>query len=524
MASTDIHTLLQQELNPNDPSLGVNAAQANTAIQTGTNPFDPNQPPPPSTVAPPNSPNSVDVRAAPPRVPVRPMPEPAPAMPHDPTKFGPPAQPAKSDVAVVGPNAAGGPQDPLSAWLAAFGGPAGAGAAFRSSGDQGPVPMEKTSTAPVVQGLQNRVDAAQQNADADLAANQEMKGVTANAAQEYGNNYAQGKAKMQDALDRSGSYMDRAAQALDEYKNTKIDPQHFWANQTTPQKILNIVGLFLGGLGGGENKALTLLQKEIAQDTEAQVNNRDALKTTADGYNSLSGVADKYFHSAAERMSFLNAAKTQEVTAQMAAIASKYADPKIKASMMDAIGKLQKDSVEQIRKIHDSNNQATLQGAEARNQNAQAARTYQEVGMGPINKFMEWQKFQQQGQDGIVYDGGKPVAMRDPKVATEVNNRLRVNATQMAAANQLQGLIDHTGPLSPSDNQAYEAALNELVGKLPPEEAKLLAPVMPGANALGSSQHAAIEQLIRTLKQDHDAEITQLGVNRTPEALGGKRI
>jgi hypothetical protein len=62
---------------------------------------------------------------------------------------------------------------------------------------------------------------------------------------------------------------------IDEYSKAEVDPEHFWAKASTGQKIMNVVGMALGGagaiLGGGsDNPALRIIQQQIQQDIELQ--------------------------------------------------------------------------------------------------------------------------------------------------------------------------------------------------------------------------------------------------------------
>lgn len=60
----------------------------------------------------------------------------------------------------------------------------------------------------------------------------------------------------------------------DAYTKGQIDPNHVWNSKSTAQKVGTIIGLFLGGIGagmkGGDNVALTMLNKSIDRDIESQ--------------------------------------------------------------------------------------------------------------------------------------------------------------------------------------------------------------------------------------------------------------
>lgn len=77
--------------------------------------------------------------------------------------------------------------------------------------------------------------------------------------------------------------------AIEDMKNSHIDPKAYINNMTTNQKVGTAIGLILGGMGGGimgtgQNVALDFLNKQIANDVEAQVKNRDNKQTV---YNAM---------------------------------------------------------------------------------------------------------------------------------------------------------------------------------------------------------------------------------------------
>lgn len=71
------------------------------------------------------------------------------------------------------------------------------------------------------------------------------------------------------------SELDNERQAFQhDLQNEHIDPKHYWSSQSTGSKIATGIGLILGGMGsgvtGGENPALSFLNKQIDRDIEAQ--------------------------------------------------------------------------------------------------------------------------------------------------------------------------------------------------------------------------------------------------------------
>lgn len=52
--------------------------------------------------------------------------------------------------------------------------------------------------------------------------------------------------------------------------DTRIDPQRFWANKGTGEKVTAAIAVFLGGLPGGPNRALEILDGAVQRDIMAQ--------------------------------------------------------------------------------------------------------------------------------------------------------------------------------------------------------------------------------------------------------------
>lgn len=53
-------------------------------------------------------------------------------------------------------------------------------------------------------------------------------------------------------------------------------PSEYWADKSVGQKIVAMVAVYLGGAGGGQNRALEMIQKSVADDYKRQVNEIEA--------------------------------------------------------------------------------------------------------------------------------------------------------------------------------------------------------------------------------------------------------
>lgn len=66
-------------------------------------------------------------------------------------------------------------------------------------------------------------------------------------------------------------YVARHESIFAQIADKSIDPNRWWKNRSTGDKVLLSVGAFLAGLGGGENQVLRMIQNAIDSDIRAQV-------------------------------------------------------------------------------------------------------------------------------------------------------------------------------------------------------------------------------------------------------------
>jgi hypothetical protein len=150
-----------------------------------------------------------------------------------------------------------------------------------SGANGGPSPA---STAPTAQP-----QGVQLPKDMQSAYGMQMAGIkgNANAAMQAGDQskqaydaYAEQVQQHEQMYQERLKYIDEEQQKLmDSFASNKIDPNRVWKNASTGNKIMAGLGLFLSGMGSGitgqQNGALTLLQKKMDQDIEAQKANKD---------------------------------------------------------------------------------------------------------------------------------------------------------------------------------------------------------------------------------------------------------
>lgn len=111
-------------------------------------------------------------------------------------------------------------------------------------------------------------EAAQQEARDEAASLVEQRKVMEAAARDEATTRERVRLNTQSALDRWRAATDEASKV-----DSNIDPGRFWAERTTGQKILGIIGLALGAAGTGPdgiNKAAVMMNQAIDRDVDAQ--------------------------------------------------------------------------------------------------------------------------------------------------------------------------------------------------------------------------------------------------------------
>lgn len=128
--------------------------------------------------------------------------------------------------------------------------------------------------------------------------------------------------------------LDKERQAtLQDYKNQHIDPNHFWSNRSTVGKIDTVIGMILGGVGGGSNSGVDMLNRQIDRDIDGQKANlgktENLLNANMKQFGNLRDASDM------TRLMQMDIAKDQ-----LAQAASNAKGPLEKARALQAIGAL----------------------------------------------------------------------------------------------------------------------------------------------------------------------------------------
>lgn len=135
--------------------------------------------------------------------------------------------------------------------------------------------------------------------------------------------------------------LDELNRKADEIGKQEIDPNRYWANKSTGEKVLAGIGLFLGAFGSNGNQAAKIIQNAINTDIESQKANLDQKSRGLQQQKGILGemyslTRDATAAKEAARVAYLNNAQMQLQT-----IAAKYQAPEAKAKAMQLMGELE---------------------------------------------------------------------------------------------------------------------------------------------------------------------------------------
>ncbi len=81
---------------------------------------------------------------------------------------------------------------------------------------------------------------------------------------------------------------DEYEEAIGKFEKTAlIDPERYWNNKSTGQKVGMAIAVALGGVGGGTNQVMQMIDNNITRDIEAQKAEASKFKTAADLKNNI---------------------------------------------------------------------------------------------------------------------------------------------------------------------------------------------------------------------------------------------
>lgn len=119
---------------------------------------------------------------------------------------------------------------------------------------------------------------------------------------------------------------------MQDVQNQHVDPNHFWANRSTPGKIGTIIGMIIGGLGNSD-APMKMLQTQIERDIDAQ-------KTELGKKFNLLNVNHQKFQTLSDATNMTRVMLMDQVSNQLKLAAANTADPMAKSRALQMAGQL----------------------------------------------------------------------------------------------------------------------------------------------------------------------------------------
>lgn len=163
----------------------------------------------------------------------------------------------------------------------------------------------------------------------------------------------QGQQVIQDAQTAYNTHYNNLNQErqnfIKDINDSKIDPQHYWADKSTGSKVASAIGLILGGIGGGldhtgGNVVMDYLNKQIDRDIEAQ-------KANLGTKRSLLEANMQQFHNIRDAADMTRTMQSDIMSNQLKAEAAKQSGPMAKARLLQAAGQLDQQSAPVLSQI-----------------------------------------------------------------------------------------------------------------------------------------------------------------------------
>lgn len=369
---------------------------------------------------------------------------------------------------------------------------------------------------------QATVDAANAEADARAQMQQHQQGLLAQQAQ--------AEAARQARVEAGQKKLETSIAEVSKPLPT-VDPSRWWASRTTPQKVMGVLGLALGGfasgLKGGPNVALQMIQHAIDTDVEAQKTN--VANTLAGRQQNLAAQSGLYktmlerFGDDRQAEAATRTASWQLAGNQLEALMAKTKAPLAQAQGQALMAGLQQKQAEQAQSFHQQNVLNSFKGREVAVQEGELGVKQAEVGVKQANRGdLTAEQLQKQAQDY-----GK-----DFTDASQMDKSLAVLMKAAGAGGDIPGVgaFDSNVPAalnSQKDDQVQQAVKQTLSSLIKQrsgsvasdEEVKRLA----GAYGLNGNE-AQFREGVKALNRDVRTEHQNIQAKYDPRAVALHRV
>jgi hypothetical protein len=156
------------------------------------------------------------------------------------------------------------------------------------------------------------------------------------------------QAQMKSYQDHYGELDNERKSFQHDVENAHVDPKHYMSGMGTMSKIATGIGLLLGGMGsgvtGGENLAMSFLNKQIDRDIEAQ-------KTELGKKENLLSANLKQFGNMRDATDMTRVMQNDIVMNKLKEAAAKAASPMAQAAALKAIGQLDTENAGRLQQL-----------------------------------------------------------------------------------------------------------------------------------------------------------------------------
>jgi hypothetical protein len=260
---------------------------------------------------------------------------------------------------------------------------------------------------PLAEAQEQQVAGVQAGAQAQGQQSDEAAKAMQEAREKYQKQLEESQKAAEREQDQLEEHRQQLAQRADDVSKMKVDPNHFYKNQSTAGKIsLSIAGA-LGAFGAslthGQNYAQDMINRAIDGDINAQEKAIDSAKEGVKTQQSLLADKMRIFDNKDKARAATRQEMLQLSAMQTAQIAEKYKNPQVQAQAQQLIGQLKAQSVAESAKFR-----PMQQGGSAGLTQAQLAAETQKVFLdskGSMNP--------QQARDFVLYSHGQGQAPKD---------------------------------------------------------------------------------------------------------------
>jgi hypothetical protein len=267
--------------------------------------------------------------------------------------------------------------------------------------------------ANAIEGDYNKQESAiRQGADAGAKAAAEKASYLDTMGKELQRQQLENQKHEQERQSYVQQQMQKYNQMSEEVRTAKIDPNHYWADKSTGDRIMAGIGIMLGALSQGmtgakENPGLVVIQNAINRDIDAQKANLSQKNTTLNQQGSLLSMARERFHDERTAEAAARAMALDNAKMKLDQIAARYDSPILQANAKKMSAEL------------DAQKQQLMMSIQTQLTQQAALHQLSSGGGGQVNPEM----LPKEAKERVVtLPGGKQALAADPETARKVRD------------------------------------------------------------------------------------------------------